>query len=134
MVKAGKAKELVPKEIWWQYLSAERLLSLYTPDSIEEIFSYAQPDKNRYVSVSGIAYIVRDQRKNQELWNPIYKTWFPKGLDDPELALLRIAVQSAEYWDGPSSTLVQITGFVKALATGQPYDGGTNERMKLAQG
>ena len=94
--------------------------------------AYAQPDKNRYVSVSGVARLVRDQAKMQELWSPIYKAFFPKGLDDPDLALLHITVQSAEYWDGPSGALVQLTGFVKALVTGQPYE-ADNERMNLVQ-
>lgn len=45
MVKAGKSKELLPLSAWWQYLDAQRFLSLYTPDSVEEIFMYSQPDK-----------------------------------------------------------------------------------------
>ncbi len=45
MVKAGKAHELLPPGAWWHYADAQRFLSLYTPDSIEEIFSYAQPEK-----------------------------------------------------------------------------------------
>jgi alpha-beta hydrolase superfamily lysophospholipase len=45
MVKAGKGHELLPPDAWWHYVDAQRLLSLYTPDSIEEIFSYSQPDK-----------------------------------------------------------------------------------------
>lgn len=45
MVKAGKSKELLPLSAWWEYLDAQRFLSLYTSDSPEEIFSYSQPDK-----------------------------------------------------------------------------------------
>jgi alpha-beta hydrolase superfamily lysophospholipase len=45
MVKAGKGNELLPPGMWWHYADAQRLLSLYTPDSIEEIFSYSQTEK-----------------------------------------------------------------------------------------
>ena len=31
--------------------------------------------------------------KIEELWKPIYKTFFPKGLEDPELALMKISVE-----------------------------------------
>jgi general stress protein 26 len=41
------------------------------------------------------------------------KAWFPDGLDDPDLALLRVHVEAAEYWDSPSSTMVHIVGFVR---------------------
>jgi len=93
--------------------------------------SYAEPKDNVYVSVSGTASIVKDKAKMEELWNPILKAWFPKGLDDPNICLLRVDVEQAEYWDSPSSTLVQVVGFVKALATGQRADGGENEKINL---
>ncbi len=93
--------------------------------------SYAEPKDNVYVSVSGTAAIVKDKAKMEELWNPILKAWFPKGLDDPNICLLKVDVEQAEYWDSPSSTLVQIVGFVKALVTGQRADGGENEKINL---
>lgn len=86
--------------------------------------AYSKPEDNTYISVSGTASIVKDRDKIEELWNPILKAWFPKGLDDPSLCLLKVSVEEAEYWDSPSSTLVQIAGFVKALVTGKSADGG----------
>lgn len=93
--------------------------------------SYAKPEDNVYVSVSGAASISKDRAKMEELWNPILKAWFPEGLDDPHICLLRVDVEQAEYWDSPSSTLVQIVGFVKALVTGKRADGGENEKINL---
>jgi general stress protein 26 len=93
--------------------------------------SYADAGHNRYVSVSGTAHLVRDRKKNQELWNHLFKDWFPEGLDDPDLALLRVAVEKAEYWDSPSGKLVALAGFVKAIATGAPIEGGENEKLEL---
>ena len=86
--------------------------------------AYSQPDDNKNSSVSGRASIVRDRAKIEELWNPILKAWFPEGLDDPHLCLMKVEVEEAEYWDSSSSTLVQIAGFLKALATGKSIDGG----------
>lgn len=93
--------------------------------------SFADADDNRYVSVSGTARIVRDRKKAEELWNPIYKAWFPKGLDDPNLALLRVSVEHVEYWDAPSSTMVQLAGYAKAVLTGQRFQGGEHGEMNL---
>jgi len=94
--------------------------------------SYASPTDQRYVSVSGTAHLVRDPQKIKEFWNPLLKAWFPEGRDDPQLALLRVDVEKAEYWDSPSSTTVHLVGFVKALVTGQPYRPGANEKVDLA--
>jgi general stress protein 26 len=93
--------------------------------------AYANPDDNVYVSVFGRAEVVKDRAKIEELWNPILKAWFPEGLDDPTLCLLKVSVEEAEYWDSPNSKLVQIVGFVKALVTGQQADGGEYGKVSL---
>lgn len=47
LVKRGKPHEMLGKSVWSEEPNdAQRFLSLYTPDSIEEIFTYAQPKKN----------------------------------------------------------------------------------------
>lgn len=93
--------------------------------------SYAAPDRNTYVSVSGTASVVNDRAKIEELWNPALKAWFPKGKDDPNIILLKIAVEQAEYWDSSSSAIVKIAGFVKALVTGTRADGGDHDKVNL---
>ncbi len=93
--------------------------------------AYASPSDNTYVSVSGTASLVNDKEKIEELWIPILKAWFPKGLDDPTLILLKVSVEQAEYWDSASSTVVQVVGFVKALVTGERADGGDHGRVNL---
>lgn len=95
--------------------------------------SYAAPSDNVYVSVSGMARIVQDKAKMKELWSPIHKAWFPKGLEDPNLGLLQVDVDKAEYWDAPSSTVVQLFGFTKAILTGKPYgeEGVDHKKLNL---
>jgi general stress protein 26 len=62
---------------------------------------FADPGGNRYVSVSGTAALVRDRVMIRELWDDSARAWLPSGPDDPDLALLRVDVERAEYWDGP---------------------------------
>lgn len=93
--------------------------------------SYADHDKTRYVSVSGKALLVRDRKLMEKYWSPILKAWFPDGLDTPNIALLQVRPVKAEYWDAPSGKFVALAGFVKALVTGQPYEGAGTENEKL---
>lgn len=95
------------------------------------LVAYSKPDDNTYVSVFGHCQIVKDRAKIEELWSPILKAWFPDGLDDPTLCLLKVTIEEAEYWDSPNSTIVQIAGFVKALATGEQADGGDYGKINL---
>lgn len=93
--------------------------------------AYSDPTKDRYVSVSGRCRLVLDKEKARELWNPTLKAWFPDGLDDPELALLCVRVERAEYWDTPNSRMVQLAGMVKAALTGETYKPGDNQKLDL---
>ena len=70
--------------------------------------SYVSTEEHHYVSLTGHARVVQDREKMQELWSPVYRAWFPQGLDDPELALLRVDVEQAEYWDMLSSSMVNL--------------------------
>ena len=91
--------------------------------------SYADPGDNRYVSISGRAEVVDDKAKEKELWNPFIKAWFPKGLEDPELTLLKVKVEAAEYWDAPASTMVNLV-LAKAVLAGKSYpDSGRTKRL-----
>ena len=94
--------------------------------------SYADPVLNRYVSVSGTAELVENRVKAKELWNPLYKAWFPKGIEDPELILLKVTIEHVEYWDTSSSTMVQLAGMVKAAVTGKPASGGDHGEFELS--
>jgi len=124
-----------------QQVQTDGMIWFFTSDNthkIEEIeaqpkvnVAYAKPDDNTYVSVSGTAEVSKDRAKIEELWNPILKAWFPDGLDDPSLCLLKINIDQAEYWESPSGTLVQLFGFVKALATGESADWGENKKIQM---
>ena len=70
--------------------------------------SYAAPARDRYVSVCGFASVIRDEAKIKKLWQPSMRPWFPDGPDDPNLALLDVRIEEAEYWDHTSSKMVQL--------------------------
>ena len=94
--------------------------------------SYADADKQDYASISGRGEIVRDREKVQALWSPWVKVWFPKGIDDPDLALLCVQIEKAEYWDSPGSAVRRLYGLIKARATGDT--GAVGESRKLRVG
>ena len=93
--------------------------------------SFADPKKQKYISITGLADVVRDRKKIEELWKPEFKMWFPGGKDDPEIALLRINLEKAEYWDSPSSTVAYALSFVSSLITGDQPEFGENKSLKF---
>jgi general stress protein 26 len=87
--------------------------------------SIADADGNQFVSLSGRAALVMDAAKAAELWNPAYQDWVPKGPDDPDLTLIKIPIERAEYWDSAKGTMVHLwgTGRSPATADSQTTDG-----------
>lgn len=68
------------------------------------------------------------------LWQKPLKTWFPKGLDDPDLALLKVEVEHAEYWDQNGGLITVALGFIKATVTGVESTAGYGTKVALKQG
>lgn len=93
--------------------------------------AYADPGDNRYVSVTGIAQLVRDRAKVRELWNPMYTVFFPEGPDDPKLALMKVTAHDAEYWIGASNWLGKALRFAVAKIKGDPSPLGENAKLSL---
>lgn len=84
--------------------------------------SYSNLGKSQYVSVNGIARIIQDKHRMKQLWNPMFKAWFPEGLDDPNLALICVTANTAEIWNTPTSKMVQLFGFAKSILSGKKMD------------
>ena len=92
--------------------------------------AYADTGKQRYVSASGTASLVHDRAKMEQFWNPLLKAFFPDGLETPNIALIKVAVEEAEYWesDGRIASLLQ---FAKAALTGTEAEPGENRKLTL---
>jgi general stress protein 26 len=103
-------------------------------DEVERDFnvcvSYAALEDQRYVSMSGPARLLDDRAKMEELWFPDLETWFPDGLQVPELTLLWISVTQAEYWEGPFGTLV-FWPQVKKMVADARFESDENEKLDL---
>lgn len=91
--------------------------------------AYSNPDKQSYLSISGKASLINDHQKMVELWKPIMKAWYPKGLDTPELRLLKVVPSTAEYWESSGNRLVQLFNMGKAIVTGKEYKEGVHETV-----
>jgi len=101
-----------PGVLW--FLSGSNTEKVEAVRTIQRVnVSFADHDAQRYVSVSGFCELVRDHVKAKQLWQDSYKSWFAGGLDDPNLILLKVDVQQAEYWSVAESGMVQLLGFNK---------------------
>ncbi len=89
-------------------------------DSDRVNVSYGADDASRYLSISGTASVARDSDRIAKYWSGRLKSWFPDGKKDPDLALLRVRVDRAEYWDKKTGAMVHLTGLVRSNLRADP--------------
>jgi general stress protein 26 len=86
--------------------------------------NYISSKAGRYVSLSGTASLVRDPQRVADLWKKRHRKWFPEGKNDPELALLRVQVERAEYWDDADGKMVVFSAQAAAPSNDEPRSAG----------
>ena len=91
--------------------------------------SFADHHANSFVSVSGPARLVQDREKIDALWSPPMSIFFPQGKDDPNLTLVRVEVERAEYWNGPGTLVGKLIYMAAAALTGNPGVMSENETI-----
>ncbi|MBP1651789.1 MAG: pyridoxamine 5'-phosphate oxidase-related FMN-binding [Bacteroidetes bacterium] len=92
---------------------------------------YAHPGHNTYLNIFGIGSIVIDKEKMKQLWTPVVKAWFPDGIDDPKLCLLRVDTKQAWYWDNSSSKMIIFFNMLTAIIRGKQFEDGDTGELNL---
>ena len=95
------------------------------------LLSYADPGDSKYVALQGVATVSRDRAKIHELWNSMYKAWFPEGEDDPNIAVLRVDVTGGQYWEANASKIVLYAKYLAAAVTGGAVTVGKSGKVDL---
>jgi general stress protein 26 len=119
--------------VLWFFAKATSAVVQEVAEDGRVLLAYADPRAQNYVSVSGGATLVQDAAQQHRLWAEPLRSWFPGGAEDPEIALIRVACDGAEYWDAPSSTLVHAWGYLKAVTTGTPPHPGDNDKVDFTR-
>lgn len=96
--------------------------------------TYSSHGDNTYVSFAGDARLNQNRGLIHSFWNDALKAFFPKGKDDPNLALIEFIPRTAQYWDGPSSLIGKAVSFLVARVTGNDDVMGQNKLVEMHSG
>jgi general stress protein 26 len=114
----------------WFFTNEYSLKSKEISKDNEVLLSYSNPSDNTYLYVNGRAELVDDQARKEAYFVAPVKVWFPKGVEDPDLTLIKVTPKIAEYWDSSSSKMVVAYQMIKAIVTGK--NDGIGEHDKLS--
>ncbi|SDW57378.1 General stress protein 26 [Arthrobacter sp. cf158] len=84
-----------------------------------------------WVSVAGTAHVVTDRAKIRGMWNQVVEAWYPDGPESPEVCLIRVDSESAEYWTSPGGTMATVIQWVKSKVTDSRMSVGESGTVEL---
>lgn len=92
----------------WFFTSDDHLLAHQLSVNPQANITFAEPAQELYISLTGEASLLKDRNRAQQLWNPAVAAWYPQGVDDPHLTLIKFSISSAEIWDAHSNEMQQL--------------------------
>lgn len=113
----------------WFFMSAKSDTLADIALNAEVNVAYADPDKDAYVSVAGKARRIEDMARKRQFWSKLVQAWFPGGVDDPDLALVRVDISHADCWNVRDSKLTRLFKMARAAVTGDPPSLGDHTRV-----
>lgn len=91
--------------------------------------SFADASAQKYVSLTGTAVVSNDRAKIKEFFSTEAKAWW-ESADDPNIRVLKVTPDDAEYWDSPG-TVVSYVKMAAAAVTGSRPDIGENRKVSM---
>jgi general stress protein 26 len=75
-----------------------------------------------FLSIYGTATIATDKALIKELWEPLLKTWFTEGEDDPRITAIQVDTQQGYYWDNKHGDAVAFAKMAVGAVLGKTLD------------
>lgn len=101
-----------------------------------EVTVVCQDERYRTVVIMGTAELSQDRSKIEELWKAEFRSWFPDGAGSPNIMLIEVHGQEAEFWDNHGLKGVRyLFKAIAAIAKGERpriEEGKEHGRVNLA--
>jgi len=93
--------------------------------------AFSDESRSTYASVTARATLSHDRQRKEDLWSIMARPWFSQGVEDPDLAALRLEPVKAEIWDGPDNSVLRMVAMVTSVVVGKPLGLGDHETYAL---
>lgn len=109
-----------------------RTTSDVASDAAQRPVNVSVQDKDFWASVAGHGQVVRDDARKKEFWNPATEAFFGEGSEpeDPQIVLVRVDVESAQYWESPGAVGTAVE-MIKAKVTGGEAHPGESKTVEF---
>jgi Uncharacterized stress protein (general stress protein 26) len=130
-VRPMSLQQLDDDGIFW-FLSADdshKNEEISTDNKVHLLFQ-GSPHSD-FLSIYGAATISRDTEKIKELWEPLIKTWFTEGKDDPRITVIKVTPEEGYYWDTKHGNMVAFAKMAVGAMLGKTMDDSIEGKIRI---
>jgi len=102
-------------------IAADSSVKLYFQGSAHSDFLY----------LTGHASISEDPSLIHELWEPVLKTWFTEGIDDPRISVIKFEPETGYYWDTKHGNIVAGAKMLWGAMVGKTLDDSIEGKLEV---
>lgn len=84
-----------------------------------------------FLNLYGVAGISTDKAMISALWEPLAKTWFTEGKDDPRITVIMFAPREGYYWDTKHGNAVAFVKMALGAIMGKTMDDSIEGKIIL---
>ena len=125
-------RSLKPGEPLYFFVSRQTELGQRLQADGNVCVAYGDLKNDTWVSISGMARISDNLDTKKDLFNALAKAWFPGGVEDPDLELVEVQIQHAEFWNVKESKPTQMLKMATAAVTGVKPEMGEHREMHVS--
>jgi general stress protein 26 len=84
-----------------------------------------------FLSIYGTATVSRDKATIDELWEPLLKTWFTEGKDDPRITVIKVETEQGYYWDNKHGNAIAFAKMTLGALLGKTLDDSIEGKLNV---
>lgn len=101
-----------------------------TQDSEVTLYFQGSPHSD-FLELKGKATISDEKNLIKELWDPMAKSWFKDGIDDPRISVIQFKTESGYYWDNEHGNTIAGVKLLIGVITGTSTDDSNEGSLKI---
>ena len=116
--------------IWFLMASDSQTVKQLNADATVQLL-FQGSHHSDFLSIYGTASVSSDKEKIKEFWQPILKTWFTEGENDPRIRVVKTVPDDGYYWDTKHGGLIAFVKQLAGAALGKTMDDSIEGTLKV---
>lgn len=115
--------------LWFLSANDSHMNSEIAKDAFVQLL-FQRSAHSDFLNVYGIASVSQNKEKIKELWEPIMKTWFTEGEDDPRISVIKVEPTEGYYWDNKHGNAVAFIKMAVGAVIGKTLDDSIEGKLE----